>query len=87
MIVFSQRSDKVCLHATNPVALKDLCLGHFVGHQYFNTYFAPLIITLGVRNPQIRHIVFFLILLSERKTQGGHLNLLYTRVSIRQVQN
>ena len=23
------------LHATNPVASKDLNLGHFVGHQYF----------------------------------------------------
>ena len=35
MIAFSQRSEKACLHATNPVASKDLSLGHF---QVINTF-------------------------------------------------
>ena len=34
MIAFSQRSKKVCLHAANLVASKDLSLGHFTSHQY-----------------------------------------------------
>ena len=34
--VFLQRSEKVCLHATYPVACEDLIsLGYFVGHQCF----------------------------------------------------
>ena len=35
MTAFSQRSEKVCLYATNPVASKDLRLGHFVGDRLF----------------------------------------------------